>query len=99
MVEKASEVMESKSSSSQSEIGSAEDVVQALLDYLVAPMLPLKSAGREVPSLEQQQSVAKQAKVSPSVVVYAQLSKLDVLGKFHALHCLEMYGVEKWFFH
>ncbi|KAI7985548.1 Mannosyl-oligosaccharide 1,2-alpha-mannosidase MNS2 [Camellia lanceoleosa] len=48
--------MESKSLSSQSEIGSAEDVVQALLDYLVAPMLPLKSAGREVPSLEQQQS-------------------------------------------
>ncbi|KAI8005150.1 Mannosyl-oligosaccharide 1,2-alpha-mannosidase MNS1 [Camellia lanceoleosa] len=60
MVEKASEVMESKSSSSQSEIGSAKDVVQALLDYLVAPMLPLKSAGREVPSLEQQQSVTKQ---------------------------------------
>ncbi|KAF5957070.1 hypothetical protein HYC85_004295 [Camellia sinensis] len=60
MVEKASEVMDSKSSSSQSEIGSAEDVVQALLDYLVAPMLPLKSAGHEVPSLEQQQSVAKQ---------------------------------------
>ncbi|CAL5373813.1 unnamed protein product [Camellia sinensis] len=65
MVEKASEVMDSKSSSSQSEIGSAEDVVQALLDYLVAPMLPLKSAGREVPSLEQQQSVAKQVMLEP----------------------------------
>ncbi|KAI8027989.1 Paired amphipathic helix protein Sin3-like 4 [Camellia lanceoleosa] len=60
MVEKASEVMDSKSSSSQSKIGSAEDVVQALLNYLVASMLPLKSAGREVPSLEQHQSVAKQ---------------------------------------
>ncbi|THG02071.1 hypothetical protein TEA_012654 [Camellia sinensis var. sinensis] len=73
MVEKASEVMDSKSSSSQSEIGSViliglfnrvdlmvEKASEALLDYLVAPMLPLKSAGCEVPSLEQQQSVAKQ---------------------------------------
>ncbi|CAL5393853.1 unnamed protein product [Camellia sinensis] len=41
----------------------------------------------------------QRARVSPSVVVYAQLSKLDVLGRFHALHCLEMYGVEKWLFH
>ncbi|CAL5322849.1 unnamed protein product [Camellia sinensis] len=36
------------------------------------------------------------ARVSPSVVVYAQLSKLDgVLGRFHALHCLEMFRVAK----
>ncbi|CAL5338036.1 unnamed protein product [Camellia sinensis] len=41
-----------------------------------------------------------QARVSPNVVVYAQLSKFDgVLGRFHALHCSEMYGVAKWFFH
>ncbi|KAL7183800.1 hypothetical protein ACSBR2_026051 [Camellia fascicularis] len=73
MVEKASEVMESKSSSSQSEIGSAEDVVQALLDYLVAPMLPLKSAGREVPSLEQQQSVAKQPQTKNGVDSFGSL--------------------------
>ncbi|CAL5327814.1 unnamed protein product [Camellia sinensis] len=73
MVEKASEVMDSKSSSSQSEIGSAEDVVQALLDYLVAPMLPLKSAGHEVPSLEQQQSVAKQV---GAIVLYTYVYQM-----------------------
>ncbi|CAL5379839.1 unnamed protein product [Camellia sinensis] len=73
MVEKASEVMDSKSSSSQSEIGSAEDVVQALLDYLVAPMLPLKSAGCEVPSLEQQQSVAKQV---GAIVLYTYVYQM-----------------------
>ncbi|KAL7179355.1 hypothetical protein ACSBR1_042697 [Camellia fascicularis] len=73
MVEKASEVMESKSSSSQSEIGSAGDVVQALLDYLVAPMLPLKSAGREVPSLEQQQSVTKQPQTKNGVDSFGSL--------------------------
>ncbi|CAL5374719.1 unnamed protein product [Camellia sinensis] len=40
------------------------------------------------------------ARVSPSVVVYAQLSKPDGgLGRFHAIHCLEMYGAAKWFFH
>ncbi|GFZ10799.1 hypothetical protein Acr_22g0001970 [Actinidia rufa] len=49
-----------ESSSSTSEVGAAEDVIQALLDYLVDPLLPLKSSGREVPSLAQQQSVAKQ---------------------------------------
>ncbi|CAL5347995.1 unnamed protein product [Camellia sinensis] len=83
MVEKALEVMESKSSSSQSEIGSAEDVVQALLDYLVAPMLPLKSAGREVPSLEQQQSVAKQVRAVVLLYNYYQRkrhSEVEFLG-------------------
>ncbi|GMP78600.1 hypothetical protein CsSME_00034482 [Camellia sinensis var. sinensis] len=83
MVEKASEVMDSKSSSSQSEIGSAEDVVQALLDYLVAPMLPLKSAGREVPSLEQQQSVAKQVRAVVLLYNYYQRkrhSEVEFLG-------------------
>ncbi|CAL5388156.1 unnamed protein product [Camellia sinensis] len=73
MVEKASEVMDSKSSSSQSEIGSAEDVVQALLDYLVAPMLPLKSAGCEVPSLKQQQSGAKQV---GAIVLYTYVYQM-----------------------
>ncbi|CAL5377910.1 unnamed protein product [Camellia sinensis] len=73
MVEKALEVMDSKSSSSQSEIGSAEDVVQALLDYLVAPMLPLKSAGCEVPSLEQQKSVAKQV---GAIVLYTYVYQM-----------------------
>ncbi|KAI8002754.1 hypothetical protein LOK49_LG08G02075 [Camellia lanceoleosa] len=83
MVEKASEVMDSKSSSSQSEIGSAEDVVQALLDYLVAPMLPLKSAGREVPSLDQQQSVAKQVRAVVLLYNYYQRkrhSEVEFLG-------------------
>lgn len=47
-------------SSSSSEVGPVEDVVQALLEYLVAPLLPLKSSGHQVPSLAQQQSVAKQ---------------------------------------
>ncbi|CAL5393602.1 unnamed protein product [Camellia sinensis] len=43
---------------------------------------------------------SEKARVSPNVVVYAQLSKFDgVLGRFHALHCSEMYGVAKWFFH
>uniref|UniRef100_A0A5B7BBS7 DRBM domain-containing protein n=1 Tax=Davidia involucrata TaxID=16924 RepID=A0A5B7BBS7_DAVIN len=55
MVEKASGTMDSSS-----DVGSAEDVVQALLEYLVDPMLPLKSSAREAPSLSQQQLVAKQ---------------------------------------
>ncbi|KAL3506676.1 hypothetical protein ACH5RR_032058 [Cinchona calisaya] len=37
-----------------------EEVVEALLDYLVAPLLPLKPQLTELPSLSQQQSVAKQ---------------------------------------
>ncbi|GFY82660.1 hypothetical protein Acr_02g0009000 [Actinidia rufa] len=49
-----------KSSLSTSEVGAAEDVIQALLDYLVDPLLPLKSSDREVPSLAQQKSVSKQ---------------------------------------
>ncbi|XP_057471237.1 uncharacterized protein LOC130760063 isoform X2 [Actinidia eriantha] len=57
-----------ESSSSTSEVGAAEDVIQALLDYLVDPLLPLKSSGREVPSLAQQQSVAKQ--VHAVVLIY-----------------------------
>ncbi|KAJ4968119.1 hypothetical protein NE237_014820 [Protea cynaroides] len=37
-----------------------EDFVQALMDYLVDPVLPLKSAARDAPSISQQQRVAKQ---------------------------------------
>ncbi|XP_057959123.1 uncharacterized protein LOC131151742 isoform X2 [Malania oleifera] len=37
-----------------------EDTIQALLDYLVDPMLPAKSSARDDPSLPQQQLVAKQ---------------------------------------
>ena len=37
-----------------------EDFVQALMDYLVNPVLPLKSAARDAPSISQQQRVAKQ---------------------------------------
>ncbi|XP_057460333.1 uncharacterized protein LOC130750837 isoform X3 [Actinidia eriantha] len=57
-----------ESSSSASEVGAPEDVIQALLDYLVDPLLPLKSSGREVPSLAQQKSVAKQ--VHAVVLIY-----------------------------
>ncbi|KAL6976257.1 hypothetical protein U1Q18_025044 [Sarracenia purpurea var. burkii] len=69
--------------SSSAEVGSAEDVVQALLEYFVAPMLPLKSAGREVPSLAKQQSVAKQ--VHAVVLLYnyyqrKQHSGMEFLG-------------------
>ncbi|KAI8566986.1 hypothetical protein RHMOL_Rhmol02G0086100 [Rhododendron molle] len=55
-------------SSPSSEVGPVEDVVQALLEYLVAPLLPLKSSGQQVPSLAQQQSVAKQ--VHAAVLLY-----------------------------
>lgn len=41
-------------------IGPAEDVYQALLQHLVAPLLPLKSSGKQIPSISQQQDVAKQ---------------------------------------
>ena len=37
-----------------------EEVVKALLDYLVDPMLPLKPSSKNPPSLSNQQSVAKQ---------------------------------------
>ncbi|XP_043704019.1 uncharacterized protein LOC122654106 isoform X2 [Telopea speciosissima] len=37
-----------------------EDLVQALMDYLVDPVLPLKSSTRDASSLSQQQRVAKQ---------------------------------------
>ncbi|RVW28574.1 hypothetical protein CK203_094807 [Vitis vinifera] len=42
------------------DVGSVEDVVRALLEYLVDPLLPAKSSSRSTPSLSQQQSVAKQ---------------------------------------
>ncbi|KAF8393888.1 hypothetical protein HHK36_020086 [Tetracentron sinense] len=42
------------------DIGPTEDTVQALMDYLVDPLLPAKSSGRDIPSLSQHQSVAKQ---------------------------------------
>lgn len=41
-------------------IGPAEDVYQVLLQHLVAPLLPLKSSGKQIPSISQQQDVAKQ---------------------------------------
>lgn len=37
-----------------------EDAVEALLEYLVDPLLPVKSLLRETPSQSQQQSIAKQ---------------------------------------
>ncbi|XP_052172406.1 uncharacterized protein LOC127788310 isoform X2 [Diospyros lotus] len=40
--------------------GPAEDVVQALLDYLLDPVLPFKSIAHVVPSLSEQQLVSKQ---------------------------------------
>ena len=43
-----------------SDLGSAEDAVRALLEYLVDPLLPSKSSTRRTPSLSQQESVAKQ---------------------------------------
>ncbi|XP_052208199.1 uncharacterized protein LOC127812000 isoform X2 [Diospyros lotus] len=46
--------------SSSTEVASPENVVQALLEYLVDPLLPLKPRGSEPPPLHQQQSVAKQ---------------------------------------
>ncbi|KAF7151656.1 hypothetical protein RHSIM_Rhsim02G0076700 [Rhododendron simsii] len=74
--------MEEESSSS-SEVGPVEDVVQALLEYLVAPLLPLKSSGHQVPSLAQQQSVAKQ--VHAAVLLYnyyhrKQQADIEYLG-------------------
>lgn len=43
------------------ELVSTEEVVNALLEYLVGPRLPLKSSAvKEPPTLSQQQSVAKQ---------------------------------------
>ncbi|XAR48726.1 hypothetical protein NMG60_11031636 [Bertholletia excelsa] len=57
MVEKGIAAM---SSSSSLEAGPVEDVVQALMEYLVDPLLPLKSSGLQVPSVDKQQVVAKQ---------------------------------------
>ncbi|XP_058203975.1 uncharacterized protein LOC131318176 isoform X2 [Rhododendron vialii] len=69
--------------SSSSGVGPVEDVVQALLEYLVAPLLPLKSSGHQVPSLAQQQSVAKQ--VHAAVLLYnyyhrKQQADIEYLG-------------------
>lgn len=45
----------------ESELVSTEEVVNALLEYLVGPKLPLKSSAlKEPPTLSQRQSVAKQ---------------------------------------
>ncbi|KAH7844435.1 hypothetical protein Vadar_027964 [Vaccinium darrowii] len=67
--------MESLSSSSS--VGPMEDVVQALLDYLVTSLLPLKSSGHQVPSLAQQQSVAKHSSVNqvPSLAQQQSVAK------------------------
>lgn len=48
------------SSLSAAEVAPTEDSVTALLEVLVDPVLPLKSSGKDAPSIEQQQSVAKQ---------------------------------------
>lgn len=48
------------SSLSATEVVPTEDFVTALLEVLVDPVLPLKSSGKDAPSIEQQQSVAKQ---------------------------------------
>lgn len=47
----------------------AEDAVMALMEYLVAPMLPFKSSSRDPPSLSLQESVAKQ--VHAVVLLYS----------------------------
>lgn len=54
--------------SSSGAAAAAEDVMQALMEYLVAPMLPFKSSGCELPSVELQMSVAKQ--VHGAVLLY-----------------------------
>lgn len=48
------------SSLSASEVASTEDSVTAFLEVLVDPVLPLKASGKETPSVEKQQIVAKQ---------------------------------------
>nr|XP_048333261.1 uncharacterized protein LOC107422026 isoform X1 [Ziziphus jujuba var. spinosa] len=60
-----------------------EDAVEALLEYLVDPLLPVKSLLRETPSQSQQQSIAKQ--VYAVVLLYnyyhrKQYPKLEFLG-------------------
>ncbi|CBI36653.3 uncharacterized protein LOC104879453 isoform X2 [Vitis vinifera] len=65
------------------DVGSVEDVVRALLEYLVDPLLPAKSSSRSTPSLSQQQSVAKQ--VHAVVLLYnyyhrKQHQQLEFLG-------------------
>lgn len=51
----------------ESELVPTEEVVNALLEYLVGPRLPLKSSGFKEPStLSQQQSVAKQVSLVSS---------------------------------
>ncbi|XP_010268281.1 PREDICTED: uncharacterized protein LOC104605278 isoform X2 [Nelumbo nucifera] len=42
------------------ELVHTEDAVQALMDYLVEPVLPVKSSGRHPPSIALQEQVAKQ---------------------------------------
>ncbi|XP_059632887.1 uncharacterized protein LOC132275422 isoform X2 [Cornus florida] len=68
MAKKASESMDS-------DVGSAEDVVQAFLEYLVDPLLPSKSSARENPSLSQQQLVSKQVHAVVLLYNYYQRRK------------------------
>lgn len=56
----AFEELESSETMVSPDVGSAEDAVRALLDYLVDPLLPAKASCRSVPSLSQHQAVAKQ---------------------------------------
>ncbi|XP_042508042.1 uncharacterized protein LOC122084072 isoform X2 [Macadamia integrifolia] len=65
-----------------SEVVPMEDTVQALMDYLVDPVLPLKSSVRDASSLTQQQRVAKQ--MHAVVILYnyyhrRQFPKLEFL--------------------
>ena len=52
---------------SAEEVAPTEEVIKALLDYLVDPMLPLKASGKD-PPLATQEAVAKQVYITKYLI-------------------------------
>ncbi|XP_072973585.1 uncharacterized protein [Typha angustifolia] len=60
-----------------------EDIIQALIDHLVAPLLPIRGSSQNPPSLAQQEAVAKQMHAVVLLYNYyhrRQFPRLDFLG-------------------
>ena len=64
------------------------DVITAFLEYLVDPLLPTKASTRDIPTIFQRRSVAKQVCFFTSlifdptiIVIYPKINLYDLFGR------------------
>lgn len=57
-----------------------EDTIDALMDYLVAPLLPLRVSSHEAPTDDRQEAVARQVDLSGNFLIGSLDSKCLWLG-------------------